>query len=264
MKLSKIFGKKFGKNKKIRFLGCILLIILGINLFRPRLTESITPWYSIQFDATQSDVVDLTNSQIVISNEFKDGDIVKYTHAGVAPQPISDLVYDNSYIIIDASNGGSFRLSTQSNPIVGLSFEKVGSSTADVFTLVGGPRVKLANDALGAQWTCIGSSPHCEESVPQLDDEVWLQGYESRAQCEQYCGEFTPENMHDHNMVNDHLVAGNPPFNHKHLIAGGLIHNSAATDELPEHTHKANANSRPYTPHQAGLSPFSYPVSPLV
>jgi len=297
MKLSKIFGKKFGKNKKILFLGCILLIILGINLFRPRLTESITPWYSIQFDATQSDVVDLTNSQIVISNEFKDGDIVKYTQArrrgadvanGVF-QSISGLNYDNSYIIIEASNGGSFRLSTQSNPNVGLSFEEVGNSTADVFTLVGGPRVNLANDALGERWTCAPPSPgHCEKSDPQLDDEVWLQGYDSSAQCQRYCGkEFAPVNMHDHNMSNDRLIAGNPgsgdAFDHEHLITGGLldsvdalqqprpgvhiaagrIHNSTVpTSQIPEHTHAVNANSRAYESYQAALAPFSYPVSP--
>jgi len=45
MKLSKIFGKKIGKNKKILFLGCILLIILGIYLFRSRLLEGLDqPW----------------------------------------------------------------------------------------------------------------------------------------------------------------------------------------------------------------------------
>ena len=115
MKFSKIFGKKFGRNKKLLFLGCILLIILGINLFHPRLTESIIPGYSIVFDASDSNVVDLINDRIVIENEFKDGDIVKYTKQapkkGLPPSPTSTpaapiigLNYDNSYIIINASS----------------------------------------------------------------------------------------------------------------------------------------------------------------
>ena len=35
---------KFGKKQKILFLGCILLIILGVNLLRPNLLEGFNAW----------------------------------------------------------------------------------------------------------------------------------------------------------------------------------------------------------------------------